>query len=113
MRILAPILILCLLSSCITWRGAGISTLSDDQRARGIQDVETMAGNYQTSKYWRDVRRRYNGRSNAVGRGFAQIQATFDRHFWNYSVDDPYVNYESSLTPGDHLLRFMGGFLAR
>jgi len=113
MRILALLAVLCLLTSCITWKGAGVSTLSTQQREMGLQDVRVLARNYEINKYWQDTRRRYEGRNNAVGRGLSNIQSTFDRHFWNYSPNDPYVNYQSDLGTTDHFLRFFGGFLAR
>ncbi len=116
MRTLGTLLLLGLLvslPSCFTWKHAGVSSLSADQEARGIRDVDTLARNYQTRKYFSDVRHRYTGRSNAFGRGLGEIQATFDRHFWNYSIDDPYVNYPSDLGTSDHVLRFFGTFLAR
>ncbi len=116
MRTLGTLLLLGLLvsfPSCITWKGAGVSSLSADQKVRGIQDVDTLARNYQTDKYFSGVRHRYTGRSNAFGRGLGDIQSTFDRHFWNYSINDPYVNYPSNLTVSDHTLRFLGSFVAR
>ncbi len=117
MRILAPVLLLCLLPllpSCadFTWQGRGAG-ITDDQRARSIQDVDSLARDYQTRKYYRDLKRRRSGRSNAFGRGLEQISATIDRHFFNYSMDDPYVNFESDLTMPDHLLRFFGTSIAR
>lgn len=113
MRILAPLAVLCLLTSCITWKGAGVSSLSPEQREMGIVDVDVLARNYEISKYWRDTRRRYAGRNSAFGQGLRRIQATFDRHFWNYSPDDPYINYQSNVTTTEHILRFFGGMLAR
>ena len=113
MRILALLAVLCLLTSCITWKGAGISTLSAQQQEMGLQDVNVLARNYEINKYWKDTRHRYEGRNNALGRGLGNIQATFDRHFWNYSRTDPYVNYQSDVTTTEHFLRFFGGFLAR
>jgi len=113
MRILASLAVLCLLTSCITWKGAGVSTLSASQKEMGLEDVGSLARNYEINKYWKDTRHRYQGRANAFGRGLSNIQNTFDRHFWNYSANDPYVNYESSVTNTEHLLRFFGGFIAR
>jgi hypothetical protein len=116
MRILASLAALCLLTSftsCITWKGAGVSSLSAHQREMGIEDVHVLARNYEINKYWSDTRARYEGRNNALGRGLANIQATFDRHFWNYSRNDPYVNYQSDVTTTEHLLRFFGGMFAR
>ena len=59
------------------------------------------------------VRRRADGRSNAFGRDLASIQSTIDRHFFNYSSDDPYVNVETNTSSGGHLLRFGTTLLAR
>jgi hypothetical protein len=113
MRILAPLAVLCLLTSCITWKGAGVSTLSTEQREMGIQDVSVLARKYEINKYWKDTRQRYEGRNNALGRGLNNIQATFDRYFWNYSRDDPYINYQSNLGTTDQVLRFFGSIFAR
>jgi len=113
MRVLAPLAILCLLTSCVTWKGAGVSTLSPSQRKMGIEDVNVLARDYEINKYWQDTRRRYEGRNNALGRGLSNIQTAFDRYFWNYSPNDPYVNYQSDVTTTEHLLRFVGGVIAR
>lgn len=111
MRILAPVLILGLLTlpSCsLSWKGREPVT----SRSGKIQSVEELSANYNTRKYFRDLRRRYTGRSNAFAAGLEQINATLDRHFFNYSLDDPYLNYESDLTWSDHVLRFAGTTLA-
>ena len=116
MRIFASALLAVLLTSltsCITWKGAGVSTLSAKQREMGIEDVHVLARRYEINKYWADARARYEGRNNALGRGLANIQATFDRHFWNYSRNDPYVNYQSDISTTEHVLRFFGGMFAR
>ena len=34
------------------------------------------------------------------------ISDFIDRHFWNYNVNDPYINYPSNTTKLEHLGRF-------
>lgn len=97
---------LALLTSCSTfsWKGQG-SEVAPTDAARGIKDVPTLNKEYETEKFFAAVRRRMDGRSNAFGRDLDSITATIDRHLFNYSADDPYVNFPTEYDLLDHSLR--------
>jgi hypothetical protein len=79
---------------------------SEDQKERGIKDVATLVNEYNSQQFFRDVRRRSDGRNNAFGRDLMAIQDFFDRHIWNYNANDPSVNYPSNTTKLEHMGRF-------
>lgn len=95
-----------LLASCssFTWRGQA-SEASAADASRGLKDMATLTTDYETEKFFAGVRRRMDGRSNAFSRDLDNITATLDRHFFNYSTDDPYVNFPTEYGPVDHTLR--------
>ena len=100
--LVAPLL---LLSGCnLTWPGQGRATSSDT--IRNVSDVAALQSSYDDKKYFGDVKRRADGRENAFGRDLDAITATIDRHLFNYSKDDPYVNYPSTVSNFNHLMRF-------
>lgn len=107
MRKLALVLSLLPLAACSTFgwegRGAGVTA---EQRDRGIKDVAALRSEYNSQQFYREVRRRSDGRNNAFGRDLMAIQDFIDRHFWNYNANDPYVNYPSDSTKLDHLGKF-------
>ena len=107
MRKIALVLALVPMAACSTfgWDGHGTS-LTKEQQERGIQDVSALASNYETESFFRSVRRRGDGRNNAFGRDLLSISNFLDRHFWNYDVNDPYVNFPSDTTKVEHLGRF-------
>lgn len=107
MRKLALALTLLPLAACssFTWHGHG-TQLSDEQRRLGIKDADALASHYESATFFSDVRRRSDGRNNAFGRDLMKIQDFIDRHFWNYDVNDPYINYPSDTTKLEHLGRF-------
>ena len=111
-----PLLVLSFLAlaSCgsFTWEGQKAG-LSEDEAQRGIQDFSALARQYETETYFRSVKRRGDGRANAFGRDMQAIQDTIDRHFFNYSTDDPYVNHATETGILGHLGRFGTTFLAR
>ena len=130
MRNLALLLLLCCLPACsVSWEGQG-SGVTSDQSSRDIVDV---AGDAVTAEvvntgteanpqyrlvlaakaYFTDLRRRQSGRANAFGRDLRSVGVFIDRHFFNYSPSDPYVNYESDTGYADHLLRFALTTVAR
>lgn len=107
MRKLALALLLLPLAACHTFGWGGESgSVTAEQRKRGVKDVSALANDYETQSFFRSVRRRMDGRNNAFGRDLMGITDFFDRHFWNYSADDPYVNYPSDTTKIEHLGRF-------
>ena len=108
MRKLAFAVLLLPLAACqsFTWSGHDNAGLSEEQRARGLKDITSLASAYETEAFFRDVRRRSDGRNNAFGRDLMAIQDFIDKHFWNYDKDDPAVNYPSDTTKLEHLGRF-------
>ncbi|HLU40554.1 MAG TPA: hypothetical protein VK081_14310 [Planctomycetota bacterium] len=97
---------LALFASCstFTWRGqASDSGMADP--SRGLKDMATLSSEYETEKFFAGIRRRMDGRSNAFSRDLDSITATIDRHLFNYSVDDPYVNFPTEYGPIDNTLR--------
>lgn len=107
MRKLALALLVLPLASCSTfgWQGQG-GTLTEDQKKRGIKEVASLSNDYETQSFFRDVRRRSDGRNNAFGRDLRSISDFIDRHLWNYDVNDPYVNFPSNTTKLEHVGRF-------
>ena len=107
MRKLALVLTLLPLAACstpFTWEGQG--SISEDQKNRGIKDVASLSNEYNSQNFFREVRRRSDGRNNAFGRDLMAIQDFFDRHIWNYNANDPSVNYPSNTTKLEHIGRF-------
>ena len=107
MRQLALVLTLLPLAACSSfgWEGQGAG-ISQDQKNRGIKDVAALSSEYHSQAFFRDVRRRSDGRNNAFGRDLMAISDFFDRHFWNYNANDPYINYPSDTTKLEHIGRF-------
>ena len=112
MRTLALVLICCLAACQTTWRGQG-SGITRDQHERDIKDVYALSTAYETNAYFSDLRHRQMGRANAFGRDMRSISVTIDRHFFNYSTEDPYVNFETDTGYLDHVLRFSLSTFAR
>ena len=107
MRKFAFALALLPLGACSTfnWEGQGAG-LTQEQQRRGIQDVTALANEYETQSFFRNLRRRSDGRNNAFGRDLMAISDFIDRNFWNYDPNDPYVNFPSNTTKFEHLGRF-------
>ena len=108
MRKLALALLILPLASCqsFTWHGHGTG-LTDEQKELGLKDITALSQAYESNAFFSEVRRRSDGRNNAFGRGLMNISDFLDRHFWNYDVNDPYINYPSDTTKLEHLGRFM------
>ncbi|MBM4060008.1 MAG: hypothetical protein FJ265_02780 [Planctomycetes bacterium] len=100
MRKLALVVLLLPLGAC--WS----SGVTAEQEKRGIRSVSSLSSEYERDAFFTRLRQRSDGRNNAWGRDFARIQDFFDRHFWNYDANDPYVNYPSDTTKLEHLGRF-------
>jgi hypothetical protein len=107
MRKFALVLALLPLGACSTfgWEGQGAG-ITNDQKNRGIKDVAALSSEYNSQSFFREVRRRSDGRNNAFGRDLMSITDFFDRHLWNYNANDPYVNFPSDTTKLEHLGRF-------
>ena len=113
MRKLALVLTLLPLAGCsnfLNWKGQGAG-VSKEQKERGIRDVGALSSEYQSKHFYREVRRRSDGRNNAFGRDLMSIQNFFDRHIWNYDQNDPTVNYPSDTTKLEHVGRFGVGIV--
>lgn len=100
MRKLALVLTLLPFAACST---TGVTA---EQERRGIKSVSSLSSSYESDTFWSRVRQRSDGLNNAWGRDFSAIQDFFDRHFWNYDKNDPYVNHPSNTTKLEHLGRF-------
>lgn len=106
MRTLALLALVCCLPACsITWKGGGLG-VTQEQRKADIQDVYALSNAYELNAYFANQRRRSMGRANAFGRDLMAIQKTLDRHFFNYSDTDPYINHETDTYLLDHLHRY-------
>lgn len=56
-------------------------------------DVASLNDRTERSTYYRNLNLRRAGLTNALDRDLNNITTFIDRHFFNYSVDDPYVNF--------------------
>jgi hypothetical protein len=113
MRKLATVLPLTLLlgaCSTFTWQGRNAG-LTEGQRERGVKSIDTLVQEYESENYWRGMRRTIDGRTNALSRDLGNISATIDRHFFNYSSTDPYVNFETNQTYFTGALHQGGSFV--
>lgn len=106
-KIALALALLPMLGACQSfgWSGAGAG-VTPEQAELGIMDVAALADAQDTESFFASVRRRRDGRSNAFGRDLGKITDFIDRHLFNYSADDPYVNYPSNTTMIDHVGRF-------
>lgn len=93
--LLVPLALLSL-SACgsFTWEPHSAG-LSRDAHALGVEDVRTLAAQYSNERKWRDVRRTMDGRTNALARDLGGFWSSIDRYLFNYSANDPYVNFET------------------
>ena len=103
MRKLALVLTLLPMAACSWFRGDGLTA---EQESRGIRSVSSLSSDYEKAAFRARLRQRSDGRNNAWGRDLSKIQDFFDRNFWNYDVNDPYINYPSDTTKFSHLGRF-------
>ena len=103
MRKLAIVLTLLPLAACSVFGGDNVT---DEQERRGIKSVASLSSQYESDTFYAGLRQRSDGRNNAWGRDLGMIQDFFDRHFWNYDKNDPYINYPSNTTKLEHLGRF-------
>ncbi|MFY9343782.1 MAG: hypothetical protein WAT39_14935 [Planctomycetota bacterium] len=107
MRKSALVLLLLPVAACSSfrWEGHG-GGVSAEQGKRGIKDVSALSSDFNSQHFFREVRRRSDGRNNAFGRDLMAISDFFDRHLWNYNANDPYINYPSDTTKLEHVGRF-------
>jgi hypothetical protein len=105
MRRLAFVPFAIVLGACsLSWSGQN-ARVTQEQAERGIMDVETLSARYENQKFWGGVRQRMDGRANAWGQGLMNAWSTIDRHIFNYSWTDPYVNVPASASSGTWLGR--------
>ena len=83
-----------LLGACFIWSGQ--EGVSQEQAELGVKPVSTLQAEYESQKAWGDVRRRVDGLTNSLQRDLGGIFVTIDRHFFNYSPNDPYVNHPTN-----------------
>ena len=101
--VLAPLVLL--FASCnMTWQGQS-ANVPPELAERGFKDTEYLARQYDTETYFRQMRQRIDGRSNAFSSGMDAIRDTIDRHFFNYTASDPYTNYGSTVSTSERLGR--------
>jgi hypothetical protein len=110
--LVVPLVMLSASCSSFTWKGMGHG-VDKDQEARGIKDPAALAAEYDTEHYWAKVRARRDGRVNAWARAFDRVQDTLDRYLFNYSPNDPYINYPTDSTVLEETGKFTIEFLAR
>ncbi len=106
MRKLALALALLPMAACSSW-GSG---LTEEQRQRGIKPVSTLSSDYESKAFWTRLDQSADGRANAFGRDLRRVGDFFDRHFWNYDANDPYVNYPTDTTRLGHTGRAGASF---
>ncbi|MBK8977919.1 MAG: hypothetical protein IPM29_18590 [Planctomycetes bacterium] len=63
-----------------------------------VADVARMESDYAHERSWSKLRHTIDGRTNAFDRDLGSVWSTINRHFFNYSADDPYVNFETDET---------------
>lgn len=83
--------------SQFTWESRS-GGLTPEAGALGLEDVQTLSTAYANERKWRDVRRTIDGRTNALMRDLGSFWSAIDRHLFNYSPNDPYVNFETDET---------------
>lgn len=103
-----PLLLLSMSCSTFTWKGH-----SPANETPGVRDIGELSSSYETETLWKSVRARRDGRVNALGRDLEHIQDLIDRHIFNYSPNDPYVNYPTDKTVLDPFTEFGVGLIAR
>ncbi len=95
------------LNSCQSFGWSGQDReLTQEQQARGLVSVSSLAADYETQTYYRGVRRRMDGISNSLGRDLGRISSFIDRSFFNYSASDPETNHPTNTSLLDHVGRF-------
>lgn len=67
----------------------------------------SLERSYETRGYFEELGPRRDGRVRAFARDLSTIQDTIDRHLFNYSPNDPYVNYPTSTLWIEHPFYFM------
>lgn len=107
MRKLALVLALLPAAGCSSFGWEHKNTdASEAQTEGGVKAVESLVNDYNSEQFFRDVRRRSDGRNNAFGRDLMAISDFLDRHLWNYNKNDPSVDYASNTTKLEHVGRF-------
>ncbi len=77
-----------------SWQGRN-ANLTEQEAALGLKDVATLQAEFNKERRWSTLSRTIDGRTNALARDLDNIWSTIDRHLFNYSRTDPYVNHET------------------
>ena len=80
--------------SSFSWQGRN-ANLSEQEAALGLKDVATLQAEFNKERRWNNLSRTIDGRTNALARDLDNIWSSIDRHLFNYSRTDPYVNHET------------------
>ena len=84
-------------TACNSTNGNSVST----------DDIASMDSDFESEVRSRERERRTAGRANAFGRSLTRITNFVDKYFWNYDVNDPYVNHRTRMTTLSHTGRFI------
>lgn len=79
-------------------------TMSDGVNTAQVAQLEYE---FESNSYARASSRRQDGRTNAFGQSLTRITNFVDKYFWNYDINDPYVNQRTRMTTIAHTGRFV------
>lgn len=105
MRTLAIVALVSLLGACSSTEShsnAPNGSSASDGRIT-LESIQEMRHNYENQRRLAAFDRRTDGRTNALNRDLGHITNTIDRHLFNYSPTDPYVNVPTDRTYGGTL----------
>jgi hypothetical protein len=74
-----------------TWKDRG-GDMDAEASARGIKSVDQLEDEYDSRRYWDFWRLNWDQRVLAVRRDLHDLHRGFDRHFFNYDWNDPYLS---------------------
>jgi len=72
-----------------------------------VDDIARLDSDFESEVRTRERERRTAGRANAFGRSLTRITNFVDKYFWNYDVNDPYVNHPTRVGTLRHTGRFL------
>ncbi len=86
---------------------AACSSVKSDHSSMSVEDIASMDADFESEVRSRERERRTAGRANAFGRSLTRITNFVDKYFWNYDVNDPYVNHPTRVGTLSHTGRFL------